>query len=393
MTPPTKPAPRLGRGQDGLGDGKHEQGRQRDGRAAEQVLHRRRARAHDLGQPDRDEADERAGDDHPAHRRQRHARPERLRPLQEGDVGDRGEPRQDRPARDRGAGSRPSGSPAAGRDTSPASRRARSVTKPADADRDERRHHEHDPAEAARGPPRRRRRRRRAGPGTSTRSRPRRRPRRAPGRRRSASGDGSSTDEARWAPIMADGVSAPSGIPNPIPAAAPLIATAALWPFSRPSCSTTPSMTCGSAPSGSGRMNRTISATTTPAAAMSGISVQAPSGARASATRSKTIGWTSPNAWLNGHTPTAVRRRAAPPPEAEREERGRCRFFVIIAGCRRVRSGSLRVGRAGHVDVSVPAARSGLVALPSSQSVSDGSLCVPPEPTCFASIFGPFWIT
>ena len=36
------------------------------------------------------------------------------------------------------------------------------------------------------------------------------------------------TDEARWAPIMADGVSAPSGIPNPIPAAAPPIATAAL---------------------------------------------------------------------------------------------------------------------------------------------------------------------
>ena len=148
MTPPTNPAPRLVGRQDRLGGGKHEQGRERDGRAAEQVLHRRRSRAHDLGQPDRDEADERTRDDHPAHRRQRHACPERLRPLQEGDVGDRGEPREDR-----------------GREVEEQRRvpvdggqrdgvgRGRADELVGDearhAHRDERRDHEHDPAEAA----------------------------------------------------------------------------------------------------------------------------------------------------------------------------------------------------------------------------------------------------
>ena len=41
------------------------------------------------------------------------------------------------------------------------------------------------------------------------------------------------TVDERWPPIIADGVSAPSGIPNPIPAA-PAMTTAALWRFSLP---------------------------------------------------------------------------------------------------------------------------------------------------------------
>ena len=57
-------------------------------------------------------------------------------------------------------------------------------------------------------------------------------------------------------------------------------------------------MMCGTAPSGSGRRNRTMTATTIPPAATSGTSVHAPSGAIAAPTPSNTAWWTSPKARL-----------------------------------------------------------------------------------------------
>ena len=68
----------------------------------------------------------------------------------------------------------------------------------------------------------------------------------------------SATHDPRWPPIIADGVSAPTGMPMPSPTAAPATVTAALRWSRCPSCSATPSMMWPIAASFSGFRNRTI---------------------------------------------------------------------------------------------------------------------------------------
>src|SRR5690606_4973345 len=96
----------------------------------------------------------------------------------------------------------------------------------------------------------------------------------------------------------------------------------------------------------------------------------------------------------------SVRRRAAP--IQSRTVIGGASTMGRLAGLPLVRTGfrfavdDLRFEDAatdGSLVVAVTAHVPGLLSLPSSHSVSLASACVPPEPTCFASIFWPFVMT
>ena len=88
---------------------------------------------------------------------------------------------------------------------------------------------------------------------------------------------------------MAEGVSAPTGMPMPRPTAdAATVTTAFRW-SSCPSCAATPSMMWAMAASRSGFMNRTMPATSAPASARIGTMDQAPIGPSTGTRTSLTI--------------------------------------------------------------------------------------------------------